>query len=62
MTARPLTVLIVIWALCLTTWVTLRVFGEAPPMIEMGTATAYATLFGLPALAVKLWQWTRGRS
>lgn len=51
--------LIVLWAITLTTWATYQVFGETPPDIPAGTAAAYATLFGLPTLAVGLWKWRR---
>ena len=55
--AARLTTLFVIWALGLTTWVTVRVFSEIPPDIPMGTVTAFATLFALPAAGFGLWKW-----
>lgn len=55
-----MTILITIWALALTTWVTYRVFGDNPPEVSGGTAAAFATLFALPVLAVGLWKWRRG--
>lgn len=48
------------WGLALTTLVVLKVFF-APPDIPMGTATAFATLFALPPLVVKFWQWQRDK-
>lgn len=45
-----------IWGLALVTWVTGRVFGEQPPDISMGTATAFGAVFGLPALLAGLWK------
>lgn len=53
--------LIILWALGLTTWVTLRVFGAQPPDIPGGTAAAFATLFALPATAAGLWKWRHDR-
>lgn len=49
--------LVIIWGIALTTWVTLQVFSSTPPNIPTGTAAAYATLFGLPGIAVGLWKW-----
>lgn len=49
--------LIVLWGLGLTTFVTIRVFSVIPPDIPLGTATAFATLFSLPALAIGLYKW-----
>lgn len=51
------TLLLVVHALSLVTWVTLRVFGAEPPDIPMGTATAIGAVYGLPALAYGLWKW-----
>ncbi|MFT0140768.1 hypothetical protein ACEK07_46085 [Alcanivoracaceae bacterium MT1] len=51
--------LIVLWGIALTTWVTLRVFGDNPPDVPGGTATAFGTLFGLPTLAFGIWKWRR---
>lgn len=53
------TLIIIGWTIWLVSWVTLRVFGENPPDIPAGTAGTYATLFGLPALAIGLWKWNR---
>lgn len=53
--------LVVIWTLALCTWVTWRVFGNNPPDIPTGTAAAFATVFGLPAVAVGLWKWRSER-
>lgn len=49
--------LVIVWGLCLTTFVTVRVFSDAPPNVPTGTAAAFATVFGLPALAVGFWKW-----
>ena len=57
-----ITLLIILWALGLTTWVTWRVFGDDPPVITATTAAAFATLFALPALAVGLWKWRHDRN
>lgn len=51
----------VLHALALVTWVTIRVFGSNTPDIPMGTATALATVYGLPALAYGLWKWRGGK-
>ena len=51
------TITVILWAVGLTTWVTWRVFGDNPPDIPTGTAAAFATLFGLPTLAVGFWKW-----
>ena len=48
---------LVIWGLTLITWVTWRVFGDAPPDIPMGTATA----FGAQAARDRLQQGRRTR-
>lgn len=42
----------IIWAAWLVTEVTLTVFSDKPPAVPSGTAAAYATLFGLPALII----------
>lgn len=58
---RLLTFCAILWAGALVSWVTWRVFGLAPPNIDMGTATAYATLVGMPS-ALGLWkayEWAR---
>lgn len=46
---------IILWGLVILTWVTLRVFGDDPPDVPMGTATALAAVFGLPAILVGAW-------
>ena len=51
-----MTVLIVLWALVLTTVITVKVFF-APVEIPATTVTAFGTLFGLPGIAVGLWKW-----
>lgn len=50
---------VILWAVGLTTWVTIRVFGDNPPDVPMGTATALATVFGLPVMGVGIWKWRR---
>jgi len=42
---------LLIHAVGLVTWVTIRVFGDDPPDIPPGTATALAAVYGLPALS-----------
>jgi len=42
---------LLIHAVGLVTWVTIRVFGDNPPDIPPGTATALAAVYGLPALS-----------
>ena len=55
--------LLVLHAISLVTWVTLRVFGENPPDIPAGTATALAAVYGLPALSYGIMRARRfGRS
>lgn len=49
------TVLIVLWLLALFSAVTLKVF-LAPANIPAGTVSAYGIFFGVPALAIGLWQ------
>lgn len=51
-----LTVLVVLWAITLVTFVTIAVF-TAPPDIPTGTAAALATVYGLPAVAIGLYKW-----
>lgn len=46
---------IILWGLVILTWVTVRVFGDDPPDVPMGTATALAAVFGLPAILVGAW-------
>jgi len=43
--------LLIIHSVALVTWVTVRVFGDNPPDISPGTATALAAVYGLPALS-----------
>ena len=49
--------MVIIWAITLTTWVTIRVFGDSPP--DVPTGAALATVFGLPAIGVGIWKWRR---
>ncbi len=51
------TILILVWVLGLVTWVTMQVFSATPPVISMGTASAFSAILGLPAIAVGLWKW-----
>jgi hypothetical protein len=44
-------VALLIHAVGLVSWVTIRVFGDNPPDIPAGTATALAAVYGLPALS-----------
>lgn len=48
--------LVVIWACALTTFVVV-VTWLCPPNIPVGTATAFATFFSLPALGIGLYKW-----
>jgi hypothetical protein len=57
-TAR-MSLVVILWAITLTTWVTIRVFGDSPPDVPTGTAAALATVFGLPAIGVGIWKWRR---
>ena len=59
---RVISAFLVIHALALVTWVTVRVFGDNPPEISMGTATALGAVYGLPALAYGLWKWRAKQS
>lgn len=54
-------VLLALWGLTLTTLVVIKVFFD-PPNIPAGTAAAFATLFALPPLVVKFWQWQRDKA
>ena len=56
---KIVSLLVVIWALGLTSFVTVVVFVD-PPDIPAGTVSALGVVFGLPALAVGLWQWRNG--
>lgn len=42
-------------------WVTYRVFGENPPEISAGTATAYGAFLAIPPALIKFWQWRRDK-
>lgn len=54
---RVISAILVIHAITLVTWVTIRVFGSNPPEVPAGTATALAAVYGLPSLAYGLWKW-----
>lgn len=58
---KIITALLVLHSLGLVTWVTIRVFGDNPPQIPAGTATALTAVYGLPALAYGLWKWRGGK-
>lgn len=47
-----------LWTMVLVTWVTYQVFRDITAINGFASA-AYATLFGLPAAAVALYQWRR---
>lgn len=51
---------VLIWTIALVTWVTHQVFFDITK-ITMPVAGAYATLFGLPALAIGLYQWRNNK-
>jgi len=51
-----ISILIMVWAISLTTFVVVMTWLY-PPVISMGTASAFATFFSLPALAVGLYKW-----
>lgn len=48
---------LLVWIIVMATWVLLRVFGENPPDISMGTATALGTVLGVPAVAIEFYRW-----
>jgi len=54
---RVISAALVLHALGLVTWVTIRVFGDNPPQVPVGTATALGAVYGLPTLAYGLWRW-----
>ena len=51
-----LTILIVLWAIAVVSFVTIVTFLHTPN-IPTGTAAALATVYGLPAVAVGLYKW-----
>lgn len=53
--------IIMVYSLGWGGWIIWRVFGDNPPIITMGTATAFATAFALPLGAIQLWKWYRER-
>lgn len=55
-----MSIIIIAWALTLTTVITLKVFFD-PPDIPAGTVAAFTTVFGLPALAFTVWKWRRDK-
>lgn len=55
-----LTLIAVVWVLALVTWVTLVVF-DRPVEVPGGTAAAYATMLGIPAIVIGFYQWARSR-
>lgn len=56
-----ITLMVIVWGIFLTTYVTVRVFSDTPPNVPTGTAAAFTTLFGLPSLAIGLWKWRTDR-
>jgi len=56
-----LTAGVVVYVLFIVGWVTYRVFGDNPPEVTGGTASAYAALIGLPPAVFGLYQWARSR-
>jgi len=50
--------LIVLWAVILITWVTIRVF-TSPPDISNGTAAAFASVVGLLGSSIAFYKWSR---
>lgn len=53
-----MSIIIIAWALTLTTVITVKVFFD-PPDIPGGTVAAFGTVFGLPTLAFGVWKWRR---
>lgn len=53
-----MSIIIIAWALTLTTVITVKVFFD-PPDIPAGTVAAFGTVFGLPMLAFTVWKWRR---
>ena len=51
------TLMMLLWVIGIVTFATIRTFSETPPVISMGTASAFGALLGLPAIAVGLWRW-----
>lgn len=51
-----ITTIVLMTCLALIVAVTLKVFWD-PPDIPAGTATAFGTFFGLPALVIGLLKW-----
>lgn len=56
---KTLTLIASIWVMTLVTWITYKVFTN-PVDIPGGTAAAYATALGLPAIVFGWFQWARG--
>jgi len=48
--------LMMIWMMGIVTYVTYQVFNDIT-QISAAATTAYATLFGLPAIAIGVWKW-----
>ena len=51
-----LTLLVVLWAMAVVSFVTIVTFLNTPD-IPTGTAAALATVYGLPAIAIGLYKW-----
>lgn len=56
----PLVTLFIVWSMFLCTYVVVRVFGDNPPEVSVGTATAFGTFFALPALAIQMMKYRHG--
>lgn len=52
--------LLVLWAVCLITWVTLQVFADLK-LVTAPVASALATVTALLTVVVGFYQWSRGR-
>ncbi len=55
---KLITFMVLLWAMFMVSWATWIIFTK-PPVISAGTASAYATLLGLPAAAIGLYKWRR---
>lgn len=53
---------VLLWAISLITWATIRVFGTQTLHVTADSAAAFSALTGVLALAVALYEWReRGR-
>lgn len=53
---RVVSTVVVLWALGVVTYATLRVFGVVTE-VNAAVVSAYTALLGIPAAAFGLWQW-----